>query len=137
LVWSWFGLVWSWFGLVWFGLVWFGLCCVVLSCLVFLVVFCFCFCFCFCFLFLFFFFFFFVLFCFFFFALLVCFGIYTVTASWKDINFRRKFFEIYAAQRGFDHLIPENWYSLTYRKFTSVKVSTYNNSIWKPMVFTN
>jgi hypothetical protein len=36
---------------------------------------------------------------------------------------RRKFFEKYAKDQGFDPLIPENWYSQTYENIVAVTVS--------------
>jgi hypothetical protein len=36
--------------------------------------------------------------------------IYVYTASWSDIADRRKFFETYAREVGFDPYNPDNWY---------------------------
>jgi hypothetical protein len=44
--------------------------------------------------------------------------------AWTDIQTRRKFFEAYAEQNGFDPLIPENWYPLTGDKIFSTHVRT-------------
>eukprot|EP00026_Physarum_polycephalum_P003234 Phypoly_transcript_03244.p1 GENE.Phypoly_transcript_03244~~Phypoly_transcript_03244.p1 ORF type:complete len:742 (+),score=88.29 Phypoly_transcript_03244:221-2446(+) len=37
------------------------------------------------------------------------------STPWVDVNNRRKFFEDYAAKKGFDPLIAENWYSIRRR----------------------
>jgi hypothetical protein len=42
---------------------------------------------------------------------------------------RRKFFENYAKNNGFDPLIPENWYSVTTESVKSVLVFSLFNSI--------
>lgn len=41
---------------------------------------------------------------------------------WGDINNRRKVFEKYAREAGFDPLIPSNWYSQSLTKIMSIKV---------------
>jgi hypothetical protein len=38
---------------------------------------------------------------------------------------RRKFFENYAKNHGFDALIPENWYSVTARSVLSILVFSF------------
>lgn len=35
----------------------------------------------------------------------------------------RKFFERFAAERGFDHLVPSNWYSTKIQEVLDFKVS--------------
>eukprot|EP00026_Physarum_polycephalum_P005007 Phypoly_transcript_05033.p1 GENE.Phypoly_transcript_05033~~Phypoly_transcript_05033.p1 ORF type:complete len:665 (+),score=73.56 Phypoly_transcript_05033:296-1996(+) len=42
-------------------------------------------------------------------------------ASWKEIENRRQFFEKYARERGFDPLVPENWYSQPYDQIETIK----------------
>jgi hypothetical protein len=41
---------------------------------------------------------------------------------WGDALHRRKFFENYAAESGFNPLIPNNWYSLSFESLKHVKV---------------
>jgi hypothetical protein len=43
-------------------------------------------------------------------------------ASWSDINVRRKFFEDYASDNGFDPLVPDQWYTQPLNKILSAKV---------------
>jgi hypothetical protein len=41
---------------------------------------------------------------------------------WKDIKKRRKFFEKYAKERGFDPNDPEKWYLQSKEEIVSAKV---------------
>jgi hypothetical protein len=41
---------------------------------------------------------------------------------WVEVEKRRKFFENYAKRKGFDPLIPENWYVQSRKKITSTEV---------------
>jgi len=55
---------------------------------------------------------------------------------WTDAGNRRKFFENYAKQCGFDPLLAENWYSESLLKIKSMKkgiqrVMSYHNWSWK------
>lgn len=43
--------------------------------------------------------------------------------GWKDMNNQREFFDSFAAERNFDPLIPENWYSFTKRDIKGVRHS--------------
>lgn len=43
-------------------------------------------------------------------------------AYWGEISNRRKFFEHYAKQHGFDHKIPENWYTHPKKLIYTAKV---------------
>lgn len=41
---------------------------------------------------------------------------------WRDVNNRREFFENFAAKKGFDPLIAENWYTFTREDILAEKV---------------
>ena len=41
---------------------------------------------------------------------------------WLDIDNRRKFFLKFAEEKGFDPLVPENWYTITKRQVSAKKV---------------
>jgi hypothetical protein len=79
-----------------------------------------CFVFCFRFVsFFFFFLFFFLFFFFFFFFFLFSFQYlcFHAVLSWGDASKRRAFFDRFAQDKGFDPLVPGNWYSITTRSF--------------------
>eukprot|EP00026_Physarum_polycephalum_P001631 Phypoly_transcript_01633.p1 GENE.Phypoly_transcript_01633~~Phypoly_transcript_01633.p1 ORF type:complete len:1064 (+),score=132.57 Phypoly_transcript_01633:31-3192(+) len=40
---------------------------------------------------------------------------------WRHAGYRKKFFETYARERGFDPLNPENWYKQSLRKITALR----------------
>jgi hypothetical protein len=42
--------------------------------------------------------------------------------KWQEVGKRRKFFENYAKENGFDPLSPENWYLQPIKKILSVIV---------------
>ena len=44
------------------------------------------------------------------------------TASWNEVENRRKFFEKYAKANDFDFKIPENWYFQPTEKIMATKV---------------
>ena len=46
-----------------------------------------------------------------------------LSAAWNDRNNRRKLFETYATQNGFDSLLPPNWYSQTRASLLKFKVA--------------
>jgi hypothetical protein len=48
--------------------------------------------------------------------------LYLYWTGWSVLIERRKFFESYAKQNGFDPLIPENWYNTSTKKLLAKKV---------------
>lgn len=42
---------------------------------------------------------------------------------WTDVHNCRKFFDQFAASRGFDPRVPGNWYSITWREIHNAKVA--------------
>jgi hypothetical protein len=61
----------------------------------------------------------FIFYFYFYFIFVVCYNSIMPASSWKDIQTRRKFFEMYAKRNGFDPLNPENWYSQIQNKIIS------------------
>lgn len=51
---------------------------------------------------------------------------YYITAVWNDTRNRKKFFEDYAKENGFDPLVPENWYNQPRDKINTFKVIILN-----------
>lgn len=47
---------------------------------------------------------------------------------WRDANNRRHFFDQLAKKKGFDPLIPDNWYSLSKATMISEKVIFYRKT---------
>ena len=45
------------------------------------------------------------------------------TAPWHEMDTRKKFFEAYAAEQGFDPLVPNYWYEQRLDRILVVKVS--------------
>jgi hypothetical protein len=55
-------------------------------------------------------------------------------ATWFYPEDRRNFFENYAKSKGFDPLVPDNWYNVTREQVMSFKVS---QSLFFMFIFTN
>ena len=58
---------------------------------------------------------------------------------WEGKDRKKAFLDDYARQKGFDPLIPDNWYNITYADIIAQKVHVYvciNTISWMPSCLT-
>lgn len=61
--------------------------------------------------------------------------LYFIDKYWLEFSNRRKFFENFAKEKGFDSLVPANWYMITTEEVLNAKVTFQSPFLLEPFYF--